>query len=273
VNDKLSEQDIKIEEVWRNFLIRGEIEEERRQRRLFRLLPAKHRCKICYAPFDGIGAPLVRILFHKQPCKLNPHLCTVCEDFAYQYLGGAEVELSMLFTDVRGSTALAERMSASAFSKLINRFYGVVSDVLVQTDALLDKFVGDEVIGLYVPGLAGPQHAQRAVEAAREILRMTGHGKPDGPWIPLGVGIHTGVAYVGAVGAKGGRVDITVLGDAANIAAHLCASAKPGEILISEAAYAAAGLESSHLERQQLELKGKTGYVAAYALRDYSSDL
>lgn len=197
---------------------------------------------------------------------MNPQICTVCEDFATQHQGGAEIELSMLFADVRGSTVLAEGMSASAFSKLINRFYSTVSDVLIRTDALIDKLIGDEVIGLYVPGLAGQQYARRTVEAAQEILRVTGHGKPDGPWITIGVGVHTGTAYVGSVGHRGGATDITVLGDAANTAARLCANAKAGEILISEATCMAAGLDFGHLERRLLKLKGKSQCVAVYAL-------
>lgn len=261
-----SEQEMMVEEAWRTFLINGETEEERRQRRFFRFLPAHRRCKLCYAPFDGLAAPVARIVFDKRPSHLNPQICTVCEDFATQYQGGAEIELSMLFADVRGSTALAEGMGASAFSKLINRFYSAVSDVLIRTDALIDKLIGDEVIGLYVPGLAGPQHARRAVEAAQEILRVTGHNRVGKPWIPLGVGVHTGTAYVGSVGHRGGATDITVLGDAANTAARLCAKAKTGEILISEASGMAAGLDLNHLERRLLELKGKSQCVAVYAL-------
>src|SRR5258705_10070605 len=88
------------------------------------------------------------------------------------------------------------------------------------TRALLEKLIGDEVAGFFVPGFAGADHARVAVEAGEEILRATGHGEAGGPWVPVGVGVHTGLAYVGAGGAGGGVPDITVLGDAVNTASR-----------------------------------------------------
>jgi adenylate cyclase len=127
--------------------------------------------------------------------------------------------------------------------------------------------MGDEVIGLYTPGFAGPQHARLAVQAAQELLRSTGHAGDDGPWLPVGVGVHTGVAYVGAVGSEGAVSDVTVLGDAANTAARLASAAGPGEVLVSEAACAAAGIAVKGLERRQLRLKGRDEQVEVRVLR------
>ena len=75
----------------------------------------------------------------------------------------------MLFTDMRGSTGLAEQMTVSEFRRLIDRFYKVGSAVLVEGDAFVDKLVGDEVSGGFVPGFSGPLHARRAIEAARSL--------------------------------------------------------------------------------------------------------
>lgn len=253
-----SAQDTSVEEVWRTYLTTGESETERQQRRFFKLLPGSPRCKVCYAPFHGAGSVVVRLFWGKHPSNLNPQLCNVCEDFAREHQGGADIELSMLFADVRGSTTLAEAMSPMEFSQLIDRFYRTASQVLVNTDALIDKIIGDQVAGMYVPGIAGKDHALRAIEAAQEILMLTGHTGPDGPWIPLGIGVHTGNAYVGALGSEKGTIDITVLGDAANIAARLSTNARIGEILISEYAYKSSGLELGDLEKRVLELKGKS---------------
>jgi adenylate cyclase len=176
----------------------------------------------------------------------------------------------MLFADVRGSTSLAEGMTPTAFGQLISRFYSVATTVLIDQEAIIDKLVGDQVTGLFVPGLAGPEHARRAVAAAQEILRLTGHGDADGPWISVGAGVHTGTAFVGAVGAAQGSTDITVLGDAANTAARLSSSARQGEILISDDAFAAAQLPFENLEQQRLELKGKSEPVSVRVLTDYS---
>lgn len=265
-----ADQNNAIDEWWRVILTTGHNASERRQKRFFALLPAHRRCKFCSAPFDGVGAPLVRSVFDKRPSNLNPNLCTVCEHFASRHQGGAEIELSMLFVDVRGSTPLAESMTTAEFSRLINRFYKVATDILIRTDAMIDKLVGDQVTGLYVPGLAGPAHARRAITAAQGIMRATGHADPGGPWIPLGAGVHTGTAYVGSVGSKDGTTDITVLGDAANTAARLSSSAGRGEILISQSAYVPVGSALGDLDQRILALKGKSEPVAVHVLTHYS---
>jgi adenylate cyclase len=149
---------------------------------------------------------------------------------------------------------------------LINRFYNTATSVMVNSDALIDKIIGDQVAGMYVPGFAGEAHAARAIEAAKEILVATGHSSKGGPWIPLGVGVHTGVAFVGAVGSKDGASDITVLGETPNIAARLCSNAGVGEILITEAARNAAGLDNLTLEPRILELKGISKPLEVFAL-------
>lgn len=260
------EHDAKIELIWRTYLTTGETELESRKRRLFKILPGSPRCKNCYAPFRGTGSRVVKLLYGKRPSNLNPQLCNVCEEFARQYQGGAEIELSLLFADVRGSTTIAEGMSPTEFGRLIDRFYKAATQVMVQSDALIDKIIGDQAAAMYVPGIAGPGHARRAIEAAQEILRVTGHGSEGGPWIPLGVGVHTGTAYVGAVGSDQGSVDITVLGDAANTAARLSSSAGQGEILASKATVAAAGLQVGTREQRSLELKGKSEAMSVYVL-------
>ena len=179
--------------------------------------------------------------------------------------GGAEVELSMLFADVRNSTGLAETMDATTFRRHLNRFYSLASNALIRTDAMIDKLVGDEIIGLYILGIAGPNHAQKALQGAREILEGTGHTNPNGPWLPVGVGIHTGVAFVGSVGSQDSFVDFTALGDAMNTAARIASKAGAGEILMSAAAFHAAHLEND-VEERSLELKGKSQPVKVHVL-------
>jgi adenylate cyclase len=146
-------------------------------------------------------------LIGRDQSKYNPRFCQPCEKFDHP--GGAEVVITMLFADVRGSTNLAEQMSALEFSRLKNRFYTVATHVLIQTDALVDRLMGDEAIGLYIPGFAGPEHPRRAIEAAQELLHLTRHRDPNGPWLPVGVGVHTGPAFVGVVGDTGATQDFT----------------------------------------------------------------
>jgi len=234
-------------------------------RGLWRWLPSGPRCQFCNAPYHGVGAPLMRLM-GKGPSRLSPHLCQQCQSYASQQLGGAEVELTMLFADVRGSTHLAEKMSPASFSKLISRYFAISSEILAQNYAWVDRFVGDQVVGYFVPGFAGAEHAQKAIQSAREILRLTGHGDPNGPWIPVGIGVHTGVAFVGSVGAEGQATDITALGDAPNTAARFSSAAKAGEILVSEEALKGAEISEEGLESRELALKGKSQPVRVYVL-------
>jgi adenylate cyclase len=214
-------------------------------------------------PLGGIGGAISHILGCGQFEK-NPNFCRNC---VFTGMGGVELEITMLFADVRGSTTIAEKISPMEFSKLMNRFYRATSDVLVKSNAWIDKLVGDEIIGLYIPGFAGQEHAQLAVQAAQNLMRATGHADPNGPWVPVGAGVHTGVVYVGMVGTEGGVSDLTALGDAMNTSARLASQAQAGEILVSKAAYSAAGLDTRGLEHRQLQLKGRTEPVDVGVLR------
>jgi class 3 adenylate cyclase len=104
--------------------------------------------------------------------------------------------------------------------------------------------------------MTGGEHARIAVEAAEALLRSTGHGSPDGPWVPLGAGVHTGTAFVGIVGSTDGNGDFTALGDPVNIAAHLASQAAIGEVLVTVDAARAAAMATEGLEQRHLSLKG-----------------
>ncbi|MGE5462678.1 MAG: adenylate/guanylate cyclase domain-containing protein [Syntrophothermus sp.] len=253
-----------LEEQWYKMLTEGE-PLPRRLYHLHGLLPSAPRCKICGSPFKGWGGFIMHLTGRDQS-RYNPRFCVKCKVF--ERPGGAEVTLTMLFADVRGSTTLAEKMSAREFSQLMNRFYKSATHVLIQTDALVDRLLGDEAIGLYLPGFAGPDHPRKAIEAAQELLRLTGHQDSKGPWLPVGIGIHTGPAYVGVVGSEGSTADFTALGDSVNITARLASQAGAGEILVSDATCSAAGLNMNDLEHRRLDLKGKTEPIGVYVLRE-----
>ena len=241
------------EEFWRDFLTRGHAM-ERRVRGVFRRLPHGPRCQMCAAPFAGAAAPLMRAI-GKRPSDQNPTMCNSCFQFMSKHHGGAEIDCSFLFADIRGSTALAEGMPPADFHHLLDRFYSTASNVVFEHDGSVDKFVGDEVVAMFFPLLTGERHAARAVEAAVALLRATGHADPKGPWAPLGAGVHTGPAWVGAVG-EGSRTELTALGDTVNTAARLASVATAGEILVTSSAAAVAGLDPK-LDLRRLDLKGK----------------
>lgn len=227
----------------------------REGRRFLRHLPSAPRCKSCLAPFKPPFSPLMRLV-GKAPWPANPKYCSACFKHMVEQRIGAEVPCSFLFADVRGSTAMAESMSPTQFRTLMDRFYATAAQVLVDHDAMVDKFVGDEVIGLFIPALTGELHAHRAIDAGQSLLKATGNDTPD-PWVPVGAGVNTGIAFVGAVG-EGSNVDFTALGDPVNVAARLASEAGPGELLVSAAAAASARLADDGLEHRRLALKGKS---------------
>lgn len=240
-------------DFWRDYLEKGE-PHLRVVRKVFSAIPSDPRCRLCTAPFAGPGRPLMKAV-GRTPSTSNPHLCTACNNALIKHHGGAEVEGTMLFADIRGSTALAERMSPADFKALLERFYGVASRAVIHHDGAIDKFVGDELVAMFYPSLAGEHHVAQALGAAQELLRETGHEQPGGPWAPVGAGVHTGRVWFGVVG-EGSIVDITSIGDVVNTTARLAAAAGTGEILLSTEAAHAAGLASG-LERRSLQLKGK----------------
>jgi adenylate cyclase len=246
-------------EEWRAILM-GEARNLERTKKLVGWMPSPPRCKLCLAPLKGIGSIVLRP-FGFGPSPLNRRLCKACFSEVAESPGGAEVELTLLFADVRGSTGLAERMSARDFSQLISRFYGTAARVVDGWNGLVDKFVGDEVVAHFIPGFAGPDHATRAIGAGRDLLRETGSDTPE-PWVPIGVGVHTGVAFVGRVG-EGDACDFTAVGDAVNTAARLASSAGTGELLVSRSAADAGGLDATGLEARTLELRGRDETVDA----------
>jgi adenylate cyclase len=242
------------EELWRGVLL-GTDPVFARSRALMKRIPGNPRCKMCSAPFGG-PAHLFMHLTGRDRWSKNPSYCGRCFQMLAAHHGGAEIESSYLFADVRGSTALAEEVGPTEFRRQLDRFYGTASRILVEQDAIVDKFVGDEVVAIFIPALAHELHARRAVDSALALLAATGHADEGGPWIPIGIGVHTGVAFVGAVG-EAPVTELTALGDVVNTTARLASVASAGEVLITAAAATAAGFDIDGLERRSLELKGK----------------
>jgi adenylate cyclase len=250
------------DDMWRRQLTVGTA--IRWKRRVRNRIPSSPRCKMCAAPFSGIGGMLMPLFGHA-PWAKNPKYCTGCFQMLRTHHGGAEIECSLLFADVRGSTTLAEQMSPVQFNRLMGRFYDVATSVLVDEGAIVDKFVGDEVIGIFIPAMATESHGQHAIRAARRLLAETGHGRGVTPWVPIGIGVNTAVAYVGSIG-KGMDTEMTAMGDAVNTTARLSSVANAGEILVPVEAAEKAGAPVSSLERRSLDLKGKARAVEVVVL-------
>ena len=113
--------------AWRRLLVEGH-KPILFAHRLFRYLPGPPRCKLCHNPFGGIGGKLVG-LFGFKPSRKNPTLCARCCDVLPS--GGAEVDIAVLFADVRGSTTLGEQLGPQAFAATLNRFYHAATEALI----------------------------------------------------------------------------------------------------------------------------------------------
>lgn len=163
-------------------------------------------------------------------------------------------------------TTIAERLSSVEATLLLNRFYEAASSALLSHEAVLGQIAGDEVMALFVPGLAGAAYPSKAVEAGRALLHAIGYGRAQGNWLDVGVGICSGEEFVGNVGG-GGFKDFTALGDVTNTAARLQAAARGGEILLCGSTYQGVRERYPDAEQLHLQLKGKEAPVQAFRLR------
>ena len=259
VSDK---KPVDVGNVWWFWFSTNAFAVDKRLRRILRVLPRDPRCKFCNAPFQGVGGLVVRALFGKQRSALNPRYCNLCEIASQEFPGGAEVEMSMLFIDIRGSTALSEKLSPTEFSQVINRFYAAATKVIIEEDGLVEKLAGDEVAAFWGAGFAGRDYIERTVNVARMLLRVM-----EGQKIPVGIGVHAGIAYFGAMGTTEGLTEISAKGDEVNTAARLASKAAAGEIIVSEQALQKANMDGSQLESRSLELKGISEPVQVRVMR------
>ena len=238
-----------------------------RFRSVMQHVPHGPRCKLCTAPFAGVGgAVLGRVGFAR--FAGNPAICNNCIK-GLQKVGvfGVEIPVTLVFADIRGSTGIGERLSPTEFRAFLDRFYRISSEVILGVNGLVDKFVGDEVIGLFFAGVSGPGHAAAAIAAGRALLERVGSAEatPSGP-IPVGAAVHTGEAYVGSSGAEGAVNDFTALGDVVNTTARLAAAAAAGELLVSVDAATAGALPTDGVARRTVEVRGRTEPIEVVAL-------
>jgi adenylate cyclase len=217
-------------------------------------LPGPPRCRMCRAPFGGIGRFAARPLGFR-PSRKNPHICSMCVELSPP--GGTKMLTGVLFADVRGFTQASEHADPEAVSQMLRRFYGCAEASLFP-EAIIDKLIGDEVMALYLePVLSCEDVPELMVSHARRLLAAVGYGTDEGPFVEVGVGIDFGEAYVGNIGQRD-VYDFTAIGDVVNTASRLQGEAAGGQIVIAERA---GGGDDG--ERIVVELKGKEQPVAA----------
>jgi class 3 adenylate cyclase len=187
-------------------------------------------------------------------------------------LSGERVNISVVFADLRGSTEWAERTQPEELVKVLNAFLGQMTEIIFKYQGTLDKFVGDQVIGLFGAPVHMADHALRAAAAALEMqaaqrelrdqLKREGRELP-----PMGVGISTGEAIAGEFGPPI-RTDFTALGRIMNLGSRLCGAAKGDQVLISEATFDVINAASETKNLGNMQLKGINRPSNVYELLD-----
>jgi class 3 adenylate cyclase len=182
-------------------------------------------------------------------------------------LEGEELEVSILFLDVRGFTTFAESAAAHEVVATLNELYEAVVPVIRRHGGHANKFIGDGLLAVFGAPERHPDHAARAVAAAREIAELVRRGS--GGRLRVGLGVNSGDVVVGTIGG-GGRRDFTVIGDPVNTAARVEAATRltGDDMLITEATLRALGPHADGFEeRPATPLKGKAATVRLYAPR------
>lgn len=159
-------------------------------------------------------------------------------------LGGERKEITVFFTDLRGFTAMSERLEPEKVVEILNEYFSAMTEIVFKWEGTLDKFIGDAIMVFWGAPINIPDHAERAVRCAVEMVqrlrelnkKWREEGKPE---LRLGAGINTGYALVGNIGAEGKKMDYTVIGDTVNLASRLEGLNKQynSEIIISETTY------------------------------------
>jgi adenylate cyclase len=251
-------------EMWRQ-LLSGTDSEMRQLRKRWMRVPHGPRCKVCAAPFHGFGSLLTRVVMHGQSVA-NPTMCGMCFRKLADHPGGAEVDISIVFADIRGSTAIAERMGPVAFREALQRFYEVSARAVEARDGFVDKYLGDGVMALFVPIFTGEAHADRAIEGAVELVGAVERSELPAAGIRVGAGVHRGTAFVGVMGT-GDKLDFSALGDPVNVAARLGGVADGGEVLVSRDAWAAAGRPATDGDPRRVDIVGRLEPLDVVAVR------
>jgi adenylate cyclase len=233
---------------------------QRAGRRVFALMPSALRCKFCNAPFRGRYSGVMKTVGYTPSLK-NPQICARCIERAPE--GGAIVPVAVLFADVRGYTSLCEQLDPSEVTTLVQGFYETSSAALLAHEGLLGQIAGDEIEGLFVPGLAGSNYRRKAVEAARSLVRAIRYAESAAGSLEVGIGVASGEEFVGNV-SGGGYKDFAAVGDVTNTAARLTSSARNGQIVVDADTYEDVARAFPDATREELTLKGKHAPIVAY---------
>ena len=193
------------------------------------------------------------------------------ENSETDFLKGERREVTVLYADIRGSTSLAENTEPELLVGFINAYLGAMTEVVLENQGTLDKFVGDEVMAIFNAPVEQEDHALLAVKAG--LAMQKAHRQVIKEWLakgvdasPIGVGVATGELIVGEMGSSQ-RTDYTVIGRAANLGARICSVAQAGQVLISPVTYELVKDRVVAEPVEGLQFKGVAGKVTVYNVK------
>jgi adenylate cyclase len=194
-------------------------------------------------------------------------------------LGGQELEVTTLFSDIRGFTSMSERMNAIDVVTSLNEYFDKMIDVVFKYNGTLDKIIGDALMVIYGAPIGSHDDAERAVKTAIEMqqklaeLNLERINRGQDP-LEIGIGLNTGKVISGNIGSKE-QMNYTVIGDAVNLSARLCSFAKAGQIIISQNVYELLNKNPAFAfkELDPIQVKGKSQPIQVYEVRYFKNDL
>lgn len=242
------------------------------------LAPVKRIGQVCAAVTTGNFREKVQVTKHDEIGNLGQTINTMVDGLYERYElskyvsastikaiqqsdKGAKAEITLFFSDIRGFTAFSEKQPPETVVHYLNMILSVQTDIIHRHGGDIDKYVGDEIVALFI----GDQKEHHACQAALEIQAYMIAHQAELANLAIGVGIHTGEVILGMVGSEK-RADYTVIGDHVNLTSRLCSKAKAGAILISADTYQKVREQVTVAGPFALQVKGKSQDQTVYAL-------
>jgi len=221
-----------------------------------------YECLVCGTAFEGPLGLLFHLFGIKRSVR-NPNVCNRCDAHMQE---GRVIELSVLFADLTGFTELTNRLGPDRSYEVVDAFFKMANEALIQNDAFIDKYIGDAVMAIFNAPIPNAKHARGATTAALEILEgLKSVSKTLGLDLQARVGVATGYARVGRLGSAD-RKDYTAIGDVVNLASRLEAFARPGEVIVDGKAFPQVAEDYPNLTPETLNVRGFAEPVEAYRI-------
>ncbi|MBN2004512.1 MAG: adenylate/guanylate cyclase domain-containing protein [Anaerolineae bacterium] len=221
-----------------------------------------HECLVCGTALEG---PL-GLLFHLSGITRSAHNPNVCNRCDAHMQEGSVIELTVLFADLTGFTAMTNRLGPERSFEVVDAFFKMANAVLIKNDAFIDKYIGDAVMAIFNAPIPNANHARGAVLAALGIQEgLKSVSQALGLDLQARVGVATGYARIGRLGSTD-RKDYTAIGDVVNLASRLEAFACPGEVVVDGKAFAQVVADYPTLSPEELNVRGFSTPVEVYRI-------